>query len=46
MLKKDHSKIHVGRRDFLKTASIAGVAAAIQGKNLFKQDGSRTCTSF
>jgi ferredoxin len=38
MLKKDHSKIHVGRRDFLKTASVAGVAVTIPGKNLFKQD--------
>jgi len=38
MLKKDHSKIHVGRRDFLKTASIAGMAVTIPGKNLFKQD--------
>jgi ferredoxin len=38
MLKKDHSKFHFGRRDFLKTASVASVAVTIPGKNLFKQD--------
>ena len=37
MLNKDHRKIISGRRDFLKTASIAGVAVAVPGKNLFKQ---------
>lgn len=38
MHKHEHSKIHVGRRDFLKAASIASVAVTIPGKNLFKQD--------
>jgi len=38
MQKKDHSKIHVGRRDFLKTASVAGMVVTLPGKNLFIQD--------
>ncbi len=38
MQKKDHSKIHVGRRDFLKTTSVAGIAVTIPGKSLFRQD--------
>jgi Na+-translocating ferredoxin:NAD+ oxidoreductase subunit B len=38
MLKMHHWKIHVKRRDFLKTTAIAGIAAATPGKVLFSQD--------
>ena len=31
MLRGNHKEIHVGRRDFLKTTTMAGVAAAIPG---------------
>lgn len=37
MRKQNNVKISVGRRDFVKTASIAGVAVTIPGKNLFRQ---------
>ena len=38
MQKKDHGRIHVGRRDFLKTTTLAGLAVNIPGKSLFNQD--------
>jgi electron transport complex protein RnfB len=38
MLKKDHGKVGLRRRDFLKTATIASMAATIPVKGLFKQD--------
>jgi ferredoxin len=38
MLKKDHGKVGLRRRDFLKTATIASMAATIPAKGLFKQD--------
>ncbi|HUU99566.1 MAG TPA: 4Fe-4S binding protein, partial [Bacteroidales bacterium] len=38
MLKKDHGKIHVRRRDFLKTAAVAGMAATLPVTGMYKQD--------
>lgn len=38
MLKKDHTKHHLRRREFLKTATAAGMAATIPAKKLFRQD--------
>ncbi len=38
MLKKDHSKISLGRRDFLRTTTLAGVAVTIPARGLFSQD--------
>lgn len=38
MLKKDHSKIRLGRRDFLRTTTLAGVAVTIPARGLFSQD--------
>src|SRR4030042_4097213 len=38
MLKKDHGKINVRRRDFLKTATVAGIAITIPGSALYEQD--------
>jgi Na+-translocating ferredoxin:NAD+ oxidoreductase subunit B len=38
MLKKDHWKIHVRRRDFLKTTAIAGMAATFPVTGLLKQE--------
>ena len=38
MLKKDHNKLHVRRRDFLKTTSLAGIAVSLPGESHFKQD--------
>lgn len=38
MLKKDHRKIHVKRRDFLKTTTLAGMAMSLPVKGLFRQD--------
>mgnify|MGYP001150407269 CR=1 FL=1 len=38
MIKHDHGKIHVRRRDFLKTAAVAGMAATIPAAGLYKQD--------
>ena len=29
MLKGDHTRVHVGRRDFLKTTTMAGMAATL-----------------
>lgn len=38
MFKKNHGKIHVRRRDFLKTTTLAGLALTLPGTRLFKQD--------
>jgi len=38
MLKMHHGKIHVKRRDFLKTTAIAGIAAATPGITTFRQN--------
>lgn len=38
MLKGDHKKIHVGRRDFMKTTTIASLAATIPGTSIAAQN--------
>jgi len=38
MLKKDHRKIQVRRRDFLKTAATAGMAVTLPVTGFYKQD--------
>jgi ferredoxin len=38
MLKENHRKIHLRRREFLKTTALAGMAVTIPGAVLFKQD--------
>ena len=38
MLKKDHGKIHVRRRDFLKATTLAGMAVSLPVTKLFTQD--------
>jgi hypothetical protein len=38
MPKKDHAGVHVERRDFLKTTTMASMAAALPGTNLLGQD--------
>ncbi len=38
MLRMHHGKIHVKRRDFLKTTAIAGIAASTPGITAFRQN--------
>jgi Na+-translocating ferredoxin:NAD+ oxidoreductase subunit B len=38
MHKENHGKIHVKRREFLKTTTLAGLAVSLPGAGLFKQD--------
>jgi Na+-translocating ferredoxin:NAD+ oxidoreductase subunit B len=38
MFKGDHGKIHLKRRNFLKTTALAGIAITLPGKSLFKRD--------
>ncbi len=38
MLKKEHGKSHLKRRDFLKTTALAGITAAIPAGKLFPRD--------
>ena len=38
MLKGDHKEIHVGRRNFIKTTTMASVAATLPGTRLVSQD--------
>lgn len=38
MLKEDHREVHVGRRDFIKTTTMASVAASFSGTRLVGQD--------
>ncbi len=38
MHSEDHKESHVGRRDFLKTTTMASMAATLPGSGLFGQD--------
>jgi Na+-translocating ferredoxin:NAD+ oxidoreductase subunit B len=38
MLKEDHERTHLKRREFLKTTTLAGMAVTMPGKGLFEQD--------
>lgn len=38
MFERDHKDVHVGRRDFLKTTTMASMAAALPAKSLLGQD--------